>query len=188
MKIFKHILNLFFSKKEKSLFAKGGTIPESEYKFKSRIDSNNLKDEILTKHSLVLKEDDSIPSGDDFFNPIKKENDSIPSGDDFFVSKKIIEKENKTDKYILNSENKPKKKRSKNVIGLKTKQDIKEHFQQYGFLDTLTCQQKFKVKSLRNFIWHLRKDGFVFKTERILLDNEVGEKVDVINYKLISKK
>jgi hypothetical protein len=95
------------------------------------------------------------------------------------------------DSVILNENNQilePRKKKRTNVIGLKTKQEIKEYFLEFGSLDTFTCQQKFKVKSLRNFIWALRKDGFAFKKEKIFLDNEKGEKIKVINYKIMSVK
>jgi hypothetical protein len=166
MKIFKFIWNLFFGSQSKDKFAQGGII-------------ENFEDQ--------EKENCPIPKGDDFFNPIKIDS-SMPSGDDFFVSNEIIQKEINTDKDFLSSENKPKKKRKKNIVGQKTLNEIKEYLIAYGSLDVLTCEQKFKVKSLHNFIWFLRKDGFVFKTEKIFLHNELGKKVEVVNYKLITKK
>jgi hypothetical protein len=71
------------------------------------------------------------------------------------------------------------------LVGLKTKIKIGEYFQQFSSLDELTCKQKFKVKSLRNIVSELRKDGFKFETENIELHNELGEKKNVLNYKLI---
>jgi hypothetical protein len=109
--------------------------------------------------------------------------------DDFFVSNEIIQKEVNTDKDFLSSENKPKKKkRNKSVVGKKTLDEIKEYLITYGSLDVLTCEQKFKVKSLRNFIWFLRNEGFEIKTDRVGLHNELGQKVEVTNYILINKK
>ena len=66
--------------------------------------------------------------------------------------------------------------------------EIKDYLLTNGSIDTVTCQQKFKVKSLRNFIWFLRKDGFKIKTEKVFLQNELGEKVEAINYTLIFQK
>jgi len=109
--------------------------------------------------------------------------------DDFFVSNEIIQKEVNTDKDFLSSENKTKKKkRNKSVVGKKTLDEIKEYLITYGSLDVLTCEQKFKVKSLRNFIWFLRNEGFEIKTDRVGLHNELGQKVEVTNYILINKK
>jgi hypothetical protein len=83
---------------------------------------------------------------------------------------------------------KSKKVKVKNVIGQKTLSDIKDYLFTYGSLDVLTCEQKFKVKSLRNFIWQLRKEGFKIKTGKVELHDEFGKKVEVVNYRLISKK
>jgi hypothetical protein len=105
--------------------------------------------------------------------------------EDFFASTDIIEKEKKMDSEFLNL---PTKKRNKNVVGQKTLNEIKEYLIANGSLDVITCEQKFKVKSLHNFIWHLRKDGFEIKTDKISLQNEIGVKVEVSNYRLITKK
>lgn len=107
----------------------------------------------------------------------------IPNGDDFFASKEILSKEEKTDSF--KSE---KKKISRNVIGQKTLSEIKDYLLTYGSIDVLTCEQKFKVKSLQNFIWHLRKDGLKIKTDKVSLHNELGQKVEITNYRLIAKK
>ena len=109
----------------------------------------------------------------------------IPNGDDFFVSNDLIAKEEKTDSEV---DNLPKKEKVNNVIGKKTLSEIKEYLIKYGSLDVLTCEQKFKVKSLHNFIWYLRKEGLVIKTQKVGLHNELGEKIEVTNYKLISVK
>jgi hypothetical protein len=73
-------------------------------------------------------------------------------------------------------------------VGQKTLSEIKNYLLTYGSLDVLTCEQKFKVKSLRNFIWQLRKDGLEILTEKVELHNEMGQKVEVTNYILISEK
>ena len=83
---------------------------------------------------------------------------------------------------------KQKKKRTKRVIGQKTLSEIKEYLIKYGSLDVLTCEQIFDVKSLHNFIWQLRKDGLKIKTDKVGLHNELGQKIEVTNYRLISKK
>jgi hypothetical protein len=83
---------------------------------------------------------------------------------------------------------KPKKRKSKSIVGQKTLNEIKEYLITYGSLDVLTCEQKFKVKSLHNFIWFLRNEGFEIKTDKVSLHNELGQKVEVTNYTLITKK
>lgn len=105
--------------------------------------------------------------------------------EDFFASNDIIEKEKKIDSEFLNL---PIKKRAKNVVGQKTLNEIKEYLITNGSLDVLTCEQKFKVKSLHNFIWFLRKDGLEIKTDKISSQNELGQKIEVTNYRLINKK
>lgn len=81
-----------------------------------------------------------------------------------------------------------KSKKKKNVVGQKTLLEIKDYLLNNGSIDVLTCEQKFNVKSLRNFIWYLRKDGLKIKTEKVGLHNELGNEVEVTNYRLISKK
>lgn len=97
------------------------------------------------------------------------------------------------EKLIPNSTNelataKPKKQKVRSVIGQKTLSEIKDYLLTYGSIDVLTCEQKFNVKSLHNFIWHLRKDGLKIKTDKVGLHNELGQKVEVTNYRLIIKK
>lgn len=159
MKILKHIWNYFFVSKKKHTYHNGAVI--TEIKNQDLIFSLNQKtDKNSVIDSVVLNEDKLIkePISDVKINSVSM------------------------------TENNPKNKRKKNVVGLKTKQAIKKYFELNGSLDTFTCQQKFKVKSLKNFIWHLRKDGLVFKTERIFIEIESGKKVAVINYKLIAEK
>ena len=100
-------------------------------------------------------------------------------------TKELIEKEKRMDDEV----NRPvKNKKNKNVIGQKTLSEIKDYLLTYGSIDVLTCKQKFKVKSLHNFIWHLRKEGLKIKTNKVGLHNELGQKVDVTNYILITKQ
>ena len=108
---------------------------------------------------------EGLLSKENYFS-IPKESD-LPSCDDLFVPK-------------------PKKVKLKNGIGQKTLSDIKDYLLTYGSLDVLTCEQKFKVKSLHNFIWQLRKDGFKIKTGKVSLHDEFSQKVEVTNYILIS--
>ena len=153
------------------------------------------------------KKQDNFSKGVDIFNPEmkvvhKKESPKVIAGyasgdttpdnsktchhqhtNNFFASKEILSKEEKTDSF--KSE---KKKSSRNVIGQKTLSEIKDYLLTYGSIDVLTCEQKFKVKSLQNFIWHLRKDGLKIKTDKVGLHNELGQKVEVTNYRLIAKK
>jgi hypothetical protein len=112
----------------------------------------------------------------------------LPNGDDFFVSNDLIEKETKTDAKFEFPVQKGKRKSNKKIIGQKTFTDIKEYLIKYGSLDVLTCEQIFKVKSLHNFIWQLRKEGLKIKTDKVGLHNELGQKIEVTNYRLISKK
>jgi hypothetical protein len=83
---------------------------------------------------------------------------------------------------------KQKIKSKKVVIGQKTLFEVKDYLLKYGSIDVLTCEQIFKVKSLHNFIWQLRKEGFKIKTDKVGLHNELGQKIEVTNYRLISKK
>lgn len=110
------------------------------------------------------------------------------NGDDFFASKEILSKEEKTDSKFTNSNQLEKKKRSRNVIGQKKLAEIKDYLLTYGSINVLTCEQKFKVKSLQNFIWYLRKEGLKIKTEKVNLHNKLGQTVEVTNYILISQK
>lgn len=211
MGILKDIWNTIFDKSKKQKeFAKGGSIEDHKLNLVYKKESPNLKiggyasgdakpDKLKTCHYEEVNNfckpnftpnnngvcGVPIPIGDYFFNPIKKEDDSIPNGDDFFVSNELISKEInmdfKDEKFI-------KKQMVKNVIGQKTLAKIKDYLFTYGSIDILTCEQKFKVKSLKNFIWHLRKEGVEIKTEKVELHNELGQKVEVINYRLISEK
>jgi hypothetical protein len=112
----------------------------------------------------------------------------LPNGDDFFVSNELISKEEKSDAKFEFPVQKGKRKSNKKIIGQKTLSDIKEYLIKYGSLDVLTCEQIFKVKSLHNFIWQLRKEGLKIKTDKVGLHNELGQKIEVTNYRLISKK
>jgi hypothetical protein len=112
----------------------------------------------------------------------------IPNRDDFFVSNELIQKEVKTDTEIIKPVEKQKIKSKKVVIGQKTLFEVKDYLLKYGSIDVLTCEQIFKVKSLHNFIWQLRKEGLKIKTDKVGLHNELGEKIEVTNYRLISKK
>ena len=86
------------------------------------------------------------------------------------------------------SKPKPKKRKINSVVGKKKLSEIKDYLLTYGSIDVVTCKAKFDVKSLQNFIWQLRKDGLEIKTEKVGLHNELGQKVEVTNYRLISKK
>jgi hypothetical protein len=159
MKILKYIWNLFFGSKKKDSYSKGGMISEIEKEVSSPY-SNPSTDEILVKDSVVLNEEK-------------------------LVQELVLGREKES---VSVSENKPKNKRRKNVVGQKTLNEIKEYLITYGSLDVFTCEQKFKVKSLHNFIWFLRKEGFEIKTDKVVLHNELGQKIEVTNYRLINKK
>jgi hypothetical protein len=144
-----------------------------------------------------------------FFGKPKKQ-DNFGNGGDFFKPEmNVVHKKNEQEKelevtnhqvcnevqesIIPNSTKelttpKPKKERVRSVIGQKTLSEIKDYLLTYGSIDVLTCEQKFKVKSLHNFIWHLRKEGLKIKTNKVGLHNEIGQKVEVTNYILITKK
>ena len=113
---------------------------------------------------------------------------TLPNGDDFFVSNELISKEEKLDAKFEFPVQKGKRKSNKKIIGQKTLSEIKDYLIKYGSLDVLTCEQMFKVKSLHNFIWQLRKEGLKIKTDKVGLHNELGQKIEVTNYRLISKK
>ena len=109
----------------------------------------------------------------------------------------LTETKNKTRKINLDSvgssvENETKinlkeeKIQTKRVIGRKTFQNVIDYLLVYGSIDALTFKQKFKVKSIQNFIWVLRKEGYIIKTEKIGMHNQLGEAVMITNYKLVS--
>ena len=149
----------------------------------------------------IKKEDNRFERGGSIDQPAmkvihKKIEDKIESGSTF-TENELGEPSPKVCNDVQESVNvcsddlsipKPKKKRIKKVVGQKTLSEIKNYLLTYGSLDVLTCEQKFKVKSLRNFIWQLRKDGLEILTEKVELHNEMGQKLEVINYKLITKK
>ena len=104
-----------------------------------------------------------------------------------YLGKEVKPKEELVVQDVIPIE-KQKKKNVKRVIGQKTLSEIKDYLIKYGSLDVLTCEQMFEVKSLHNFIWQLRKDGLKIKTDKVGLHNELGQKIEVTNYRLISKK
>jgi hypothetical protein len=104
-----------------------------------------------------------------------------------YLGKEVKPKEEVVAQDVIPTE-KQKKKNVKRVIGQKTLSEIKDYLIKYGSLDVLTCEQMFEVKSLHNFIWQLRKDGLKIKTDKVGLHNELGQKIEVTNYRLISKK
>jgi hypothetical protein len=125
------------------------------------------------------KQDDKFERGGSIAEPVMK-----------IVHKKSEDKIEAGGSYTENElgEPKPKKQNVRSVIGQKTLLDIKDYLLTYGSIDVITCKAKFDVKSLQNFIWQLRKDGLEIKTEKVGLHNELGQKVEVTNYRLISKK
>jgi len=139
------------------------------------------------------KKQDDFNKGEDFLKPEmivvqkKDEQDKKLDGTNLKVCNDVQES------TIPNSTKesttpKPKKQKIRSVIGQKTLSEIKDYLLTYGSIDVLTCEQKFKVKSLHNFIWHLRKEGLKIKTNKVGLHNELGQKVEVTNYILITKK
>lgn len=186
MGILKNIWNTIFGKSKKEQELNSESIKQASMKVVYKKETANT----IGDCSLVdTQPDKSNPN----FNPSNHgvcifPVTPIPNGDDFFVSDDLIEKENKIDADYSFVVEKQIKKRTKNVIGQNTLNEIKEYLLTYGSLDVLTCEQKFKVKSLHNFIWYLRKEGFKIKTDKVGLHNELGQKVEVTNYRLISKK
>jgi hypothetical protein len=85
----------------------------------------------------------------------------------------------------VKSENK--KKSNKCVVGKKTLSKVRDYLLTFGSVNLDALQKEFKVKSLRNFIWYLRKEGFNIKTEKIESLNELGQKIKTTNYILMSK-
>ena len=162
MGILRDIWNAIFGKKnQENRFERDGSIAEPVMK---------------VVHN---KNEDKIPSGSTYTeNELGEPNPQVCND----VQKSV----NICSNDLPNVE--PKKKRIKKVVGQKTLSEIKNYLLTYGSLDVLTCEQKFKVKSLRNFIWQLRKDGLEILTEKVELHNEIGQKVEVTNYILISEK
>lgn len=176
MGILKDIWNTIFGKKkEDDKFERGGEIfkPEIRVVYKKNEDKIDLG---------------STHIENELGEPNPQLCNHISDRDNFFVSNDLIEKEKKADAKFEFPVQKSKIRLNKKIIGQKTLNEIKEYLITYGSLDVLTCEQKFKVKSLRNFIWFLRNEGFEIKTDKVGLHNELGLKVKVTNYRLITKK
>jgi len=80
------------------------------------------------------------------------------------------------------------KKVRKNIVGVKTKADIKSYLENYGSINLDTCIKKFNVRSLRNFIYVLRKDGLAIKTEKVGSKDSSGKDVVFTNYLYSAQK
>lgn len=65
-------------------------------------------------------------------------------------------------------------------------QEVLQYLLKYGSIDKITCNEKFGLKRLDNVICELRKQGMNIKNETVELHNELGEKVKVNNYRLVS--
>jgi hypothetical protein len=180
MTIFKDIWNTLFGKsKQEKQFGRGGSIAEPEMKIVHK------KSEEKIELGATYTENELGEPNPQVCNDVQKRVNV--RSDDFFVSNDLIEKETKTDAKFINPIEKAKNKKVKNIVGQKTLNEIKEYLITYGSIDVLTCEQKFKVKSLHNFIWFLRNEGFEIKTDKVGLHNELGQKVEVTNYRLIAK-
>jgi hypothetical protein len=80
------------------------------------------------------------------------------------------------------------KKFKKSIVGLKTKIKIKEYLLKNGIIDQAICEEKFKVKSLKNFIWVLRNEGLKIKTQKLKSSSSNCNGVkNTVNYILISE-
>jgi hypothetical protein len=166
MGILKNIWNTIFGKsKKQEQFGRGGSIEEP----KMEVVYKKCKDK--TEAVSTYAENELVEPNPQVCNEVQERISSIDSQIKFEVS-----------------EPKPKKQKIKKVVGQKTLSEIKDYLLTYGSIDVLTCEQKFKVKSLHNFIWHLRKQGLKIKTDKVGLHNELGQKVEVTNYRLIVKK
>jgi hypothetical protein len=80
-----------------------------------------------------------------------------------------------------------KKEGFRRAVGDESLDKIKKYLIKNGSIDTVTCQKQFNIKSLRNFIWILRKDGLDIKTQKIEVYNDSAEKIKAVNYILLSK-
>lgn len=209
MGILKNIwITLFGKSKKQEEFSRGGSIEEPKMKIvhtgkiggytsgdveadKSMSCAYQYTERMICRPNLPIDACKSQTFSPDICNPVIASNVNkliidIPNGDDFFVSKELLSKEKECDSKFADSAQSKKNKRVNNVIGQKTLADIKKYLITYGSIDVFTCEQKFNVKSLRNFIWHLRKEGLLIKTQKVGLHNEFGQKIEVTNYKLIS--
>jgi hypothetical protein len=163
MTIFKDIWNTLFGKsKQEKQFGRDGSIEELVMKVVYKRNEDKI---------------DSDPTSNE--NELEEQNPQVCND----VQKRV----NVCSDDLLTHIH-PKNKKVKNIVGQKTLNEIKEYLITYGSIDVLTCEQKFKVKSLHNFIWFLRNEGFEIKTDKVGLHNELGQKVEVTNYRLIAKK
>lgn len=203
MGILKNIWNTLFGKTtQESKFEKEDLIGKAKMDVvhnknaKGKVGAYNTKDTKFTPNNSCQYQEpvktfcELYPNASNVCNPpiVLDSNKPLVDNanvDDFFVSNDLIAKENKMDSEVANL---TKKVKVNNVIGKKTLVEIKDYLIKYGSIDVLTCEQIFKVKSLHNFIWQLRKEGLKIKTDKVGLHNELGQKIEVTNYRLISKK
>jgi hypothetical protein len=181
MGILKDIWNTLFGKsKQEKQFGRGGSIDEPVMEVIYKRNEDKIDSDPTSNENELEEQNPQV------CNDVQKRVNVC--SDDLFFSNELIEKETQTDTKFINPIEKGKNKKVKNIVGQKTLNEIKEYLLTYGSLDVLTCEQKFKVKSLQNFIWFLRNEGFKIKTDKIGLHNELGQKVEVTNYRLITKK
>lgn len=79
-------------------------------------------------------------------------------------------------------------KNKKNVVGNKTKLKIKQYLKENGEINKGISIEKFKIKSLQNVIWELRKEGMKIKTCKHYIKTPTGKTKTVIDYKLMTSK
>jgi hypothetical protein len=114
----------------------------------------------------------------------KKENNQQESKKDFATNQALS---SLSPEEVTEKDTKSEIKKRNSWTGKVTKAKIMKHLENYGSIDTYTCHQEFKVKSLRNFISQFRKEGRIFKTEKITINTVSGQSVEAIKYTLLSK-
>ena len=192
MGILKNLFGTLFGKKEKKYEKNGGLVPQTDFigwGLAPNLDTEN--DTLIV--SVDKENNRNIVGGENIINSSSDINeiqakqgihfrcDSFPSP----ISK--ITNDQNVIQHSSSVKEESSKKRKRGVIGLKTKAEIKNYLITNGSLDPITCKQKFNVKSLQNFIWELRKDGFNFKTEKVGFKNKNGEIAETTNYILITE-
>ena len=207
MGFFKDILRTIFSKTKKKEIQENNNVIDKEidgFTLNEELSKTILKSNSNSDYKLEelycpeLKPQETRISDYDSEEKLRQsldlDCDSIP---DISQTKEVlIETKNNTHKISLDSVGssaknetktnlKEEKIQTRRVIGRKTLQNVIDYLLIYGSIDALTFKQKFKVKSIQNFIWALRKEGYIIKTEKIGMHNQLGEAVMITNYKLV---
>lgn len=168
---------------------------DSKYVSEKQHDSSTNSNIETPESSVVIELSNIEKDKNDFTNACLDTDLPLDSNHPYYIcSPDVLKQQKEEDKKEINEKEKEVEVKNKNmqsarnIISNKKYDELVNYLKTYGSIDAFTFRQKFKAKSVQNFVWALRKDGYVIKTEKIRLHNESGEITIVTNYRLISDK